>query len=230
MKTELKNYAENNEKCLKFLNEKVYPRIDDEKIRVILSEVEHILDYIKNSQDEDIQNCSYLRLAKRAKRWMRENQDIATGIVETEKDIEILHKCDHSKLKIVRLLTKNACLREGKLMNHCVGGYNPKESTLYSLRDSNNYPHATIEVSKSGNEVQQVKGKGNGSIHPKYIYALLHFFEKILNLPVRDSEMINLGYIKLNKDEWNFLEDNFSNIKSCTFNNSRYLYIHSKVK
>jgi hypothetical protein len=110
-------------------------------------------------------------------------------------DIETVHDFLDGT-RIVKLLSKKAYQREGYYMSHCVGGYEPDKSTIYSYRDKNNEPHATFEVAKSGNEILQVKGKGNGSIHPRYINPILTFL-KIIGLEVRPSEMKNLGYLSV---------------------------------
>jgi hypothetical protein len=58
-------------------------------------------------------------------------------------------------------------------MSHCVASYYGRDTVIYSLRDSNNNPHCTIE---DGN---QIKGKGNGSVDPKYIDYVVKFLEKL---------------------------------------------------
>jgi hypothetical protein len=98
--------------------------------------------------------------------------------------------------KIVQLVSKESYEREGKLMSHCVSSYYGRESKIYSLRDSKNLPHATIEHG------QQIKGKGNWKIDPKYIDYIVKFLEKTW-MTVWENEMKNLGYYKLDKaEEW----------------------------
>ena len=45
----------------------------------------------------------------------------------------------------------------------------------------------------------QIKGKGNGAIHPKYIHPILAFLKSI-NLDIRPTDMVNLGYYHIPKD------------------------------
>lgn len=101
---------------------------------------------------------------------------------------------------------KKAFEREGFFMAHCVGGYSPDNENchIYSYRDSKNEPHATFEVSKSDNEIVQIKGKGNGAIHPKYIHPILAFL-KAIGMNIRPSDMKNLGYFHLHKEHVEFL-------------------------
>jgi len=61
---------------------------------------------------------------------------------------------------------------EGILMDHCVGDYceivSTGDSLVYSLRDSENLPHVTIDV-REGGSVFQIKGKSNSDpISEKY--------------------------------------------------------------
>jgi hypothetical protein len=90
-------------------------------------------------------------------------------------------------------------------MSHCVGGYTlTNDCLIYSYRDSKNMPHATFEVRKSNNEIIQIKGKGNGAIHPKYIDPILEFL-KAIGMDIRPSDMINLGYHHIQKDHLEYL-------------------------
>lgn len=67
--------------------------------------------------------------------------------------------------RFVELKGPVALLREGNLMGHCVGGRGYVEAVrmgatrIFSLRDPENRPHATIEVRR--NVAIQIKGKGN---------------------------------------------------------------------
>ena len=56
--------------------------------------------------------------------------------------------------------------REGNLMKHCVGGYDRDVingiSRIFSLRDPQNKPKATIEADGDGWRIKQIKGFANG--------------------------------------------------------------------
>jgi hypothetical protein len=75
--------------------------------------------------------------------------------------------------KFVKLLSESCYQREGKLMSHCVASYYGRSVEIYSLRDSSNNPHCTIEKDR------QIKGKGNGKIDLKYIDYVVKFLEKL---------------------------------------------------
>jgi len=109
-------------------------------------------------------------------------------------------------------------------MKHCASSYVNHEG-IYSLRDSQDIPHCTFEVDVSC--VQQIKGKANGKISPKYIkyvLACLSFFGH----PVNDLEMINIGYTKDINIDW--IKQHFTNHKIITISGDEYLYTGKKIK
>ena len=103
---------------------------------------------------------------------------------------------------------------------------------LYSLRDKNNNPHATIEVFYSSytekQKIEQIKGKGNGSIHPNYINLIMAFINKV-GLTLKSYELSNLGYNKL-KEEQYFDLKKIEGLKFFNYQKENYLFIHSKPK
>ena len=158
-----------------------------------LTQVEHILDYlVSDSAPKRLRKMSYSQALANADKWSKANQKKGRHLEDGPGDLETIHDFSDGS-KIVKLLTPNACKREGFLMNHCVGSYDPERTTLYSYRDKKNQPHATFEVQTNAGQVSQIKGKGNGPIHPKYIDAILAFLRAIDQTP-RPSEMRNLGY------------------------------------
>lgn len=170
------------------------------------SDGEHIVDFlVSTSAPKRLQKMSYQDAKRKAKEWSERNQKKGKNLFDGPDDIETIHDfIDGSK--IVRLKTKKAFQREGFLMSHCAGGYSPSDSQLiYSYRDKNNMPHATFEVQKSNNEIVQIKGKGNGSIHPKYIHQILEFLRSI-GMNIRPNDMVNLGYYHVHKDHLEFLK------------------------
>lgn len=197
------------------------------------TEIEHIIDYLQSEKaPKRLKKMSYKEALKSTKKWNDALIRKAENCVETEMDTKEFMKFN-AGYKFVELVGKQAFLREGNLMRHCVGSYYGKDDVvIYSLRDSKNNPHCTIEVQKSGNNINQIKGKGNGSIHPNYIKYVLSFLKEV-GMEIRGSEMSNLGYDDINlidKDLWNFIESNFTGAKFVTFNNTKYFYKYSKLK
>lgn len=163
-----------------------------------VEEREHIIDFlISDAAPSRLKRMSYAQAKESAKKWTEANQKRGRDLVESDEDTE-LHMDLGDGTRIVKLLTKKAYEREGFLMRHCLGGYTPGSSTIFSLRDKDNEPHVTFEMTKDGDTAQQVKGKGNGLIHPRYIDPTLAFLKSI-GVEVRSSEMANLGYLHVTK-------------------------------
>lgn len=124
---------------------------------------------------------------------------------------------------------------EGNILTgNCVGSYHSKTSSIiYSLRDSKNNPHCTIEVETSGGRVyvQQIKGKGNKGVDPKYINDVLDFVN-YLNVEINEYELKNLGYELEDKGltEYIYKYVEKSSVKFMEFKGKRYLYLNSNVK
>lgn len=171
------------------------------------SDLEHLVDFfVSNAAPKRLQKMSIQDAKRKAKEWSERNQKKGRNLVDSNEDIETVHDFLDGT-KIVRLKTKKAFEREGFLMSHCVGGYNPNtaEMFIYSYRDEKNLPHATFEVRKDGGEIVQIKGKGNGPIHPKYIHPILAFL-KTVGMEIRPNDMKNLGYHHIHKDHIEFLQ------------------------
>jgi len=160
-----------------------------EKNEAKISEVEHIIDFlVSDKAPKRMKKLSYKQAKIDAENWGKKLQEEAKKIKESGGDTELIHDFKNG-FKIVKLIGENAYKREGKLMGHCVASYFGKNDEIFSLRDKNNNPHCTMSKSS-----QQIKGKGNGEIHPKYINYVVKFLE-LSGIEVRESEMNNLGYI-----------------------------------
>ncbi len=168
--------------------------------------LEHIIDYLVSDKAPTRLQKLNIKDAKRlAKEWSDRNQKKGKNLTDSDKDIELIHDFLDGT-KIVLLKTEKAYKREGFLMSHCLGGYSIKDDVhIYSYRDKNNNPHATFEVHKNDKEIIQIKGKGNGDIHPKYIHPILAFL-KLIGMDIRPSEMKNLGYHHIDKAHLEFLK------------------------
>ena len=158
---------------------------------VELGQVEHVIDYmLSDKAPKRTERATWEQMVKNTEKWTKSlaKKGKNSG-EETEEDIKII--LDYGDgFKIVQLISPKSYEREGFLMSHCVASYAEKGVDVYSLRDAENMPHCTIEKD------QQIKGKGNGSIHPKYIDYIVRFLE-FSGMEVRDSEMENLGYQKV---------------------------------
>ena len=166
------------------------------------TEIEHVLDYLLSSAaPRRLRKMSYSQALAGAEKWTHSQMKKGKNLVDVEgDDIRTIHNFSDGT-RIVELLTENAYRREGYLMAHCVGAYSPETTTIYSYRDGSNMPHATFEVGKDEDtqQITQIKGKGNGPIHPRYIEPILTFLRTI-GMEVRPYDMRNLGYYHLSKE------------------------------
>ena len=156
------------------------------------NEIQHILDYlVSKDAPKRMNRMSYKEAVSNSEKWMKTQIKKGNKINELPEDIEVVLVLENG-FKWVKLVGENAYKREGFLMRHCVASYFGKDVEIYSLRDKDNNPHCTVEKD------QQIKGKGNGSIHPKYISYVVSFLEWT-GMDVSDNEMKNLGYINISK-------------------------------
>lgn len=184
-------------------------------------EVEHIIDYFaSDKRPERLAKMSYEQAKANTEKWNKALAKKGKDIEELEADVELL-KDFGDGFRIVKLVGESAYKREGFLMAHCVASYFGKNKEVYSLRDAKNMPHATLEKD------QQIKGKGNGSISPKYIHYIVEFLKEI-GMSVGDSEMENLGYYKIDNKLEQLICDNFKDVQIFKNKSTKYLYLLGK--
>jgi PcfJ-like protein len=201
-----KKYAENflaNDQVIAWIEHTLANYLEKEKKDISQDQIEHIIDYLISSEapQKNLTAMSYKDAQKNADKWVKAQMKKGEHIKETKKDTEIILDFKDG-FKIVKLIGKNAYEREGHLMRHCVASYYGNDKEIYSLRDKDNMPHCTMEKN------QQIKGKGNGNIHPNYIGYVVKFLE-FIGMTVRDSEMAHLGYINVEKFKDDLAENTF---------------------
>jgi len=104
-------------------------------------------------------------------------------IPEESKDVRIVRKYKDG-YKWVKILTEKSLQREGILMNNCLKNdsdkytkvFNSGWAEFFSLRDDNNKPHCTLQVTDK-TCIGQIKGYSNGSLKEKYVLKLKNFIE-----------------------------------------------------
>ena len=211
---ELVEYAKGmnaEEDVFVWINERV-------KTPLIQVELEHIIDYLcSDKRPKKLDRATYEQILKKTNDWNKTLINKAAHIKEIKADTKTILDFKDG-YKIVKLIGKNAYDREGFLMRHCVSSYYDGDEEIYSLRDKNNNPHATLS---SGSN--QIKGKGNGSINPKYINYIVKFLE-YKGLDVKDSEMKNLGYINISK-----LKKHLSNSCKKSLFKNKYWFKNNKL-
>ena len=209
---EIIKYAEGlnaSEEVLEWIEKRVEKKHDQ-------SDVEHIIDFlVSDKAPKNLERATYDQMKERSDKWAESLIKKGDSIKEGKGDTKVVLDFKDG-FKFVKLIGENAYKREGFLMRHCVKSFFGKDDEIYSLRDDKNMPHATLSK-----QSQQIKGKGNGNIHPKYIKYVVEFLEH-LEVEVRDSEMQNLGYVNV---------ENFED-KNAVFKDlfrDKYFYIENDV-
>ncbi|CAB4122344.1 PcfJ-like protein [uncultured Caudovirales phage] len=141
--------------------------------------------------------------------WFRDVNALADDTEDAAGIEGIIDYPNHYRWVSVK--SESALSREGKLMGHCVGGYYPRvkagQTQIYSLRDPQNAPHCTIEVTNK--QIDQIKGKQNAAPTVKYVPYVQDFLNKI-KLPLgngrSDLERTGLVYDK-EKQEYGSMYD-----------------------
>lgn len=191
-----------------------------EKNAVSESRLEHVIDWLMSSEaPKRLRKLSVKDAIRLTSEWTEANKKKGRHLEDSENDVKE-HLVFEDGTKIVRLLTKASLQREGFLMSHCLGGYSIRSDyEIFSLRDSKNFPHATFEVSTLNEEILQIKGKGNGPIHPRYIFKVLDFL-KSLKIDIRPTEMANLGYYQIPEEHLNLVAKHLGKSESIIKINS----------
>lgn len=196
-------------------------------------EASHLVDYLLSDRAPTrLRRLSIKDCKRKTEEWVSSLVKKGQNIIETEEDTEVIKRFNSTGLSLVKLKGSAAFKREGAMMRHCVGSYVDRtDCEIYSIRDDKGLPHCTIEVKKDNGYISQVKGKGNGPIHPKYIHAVIKSLKKI-GKDINGSELSNLGYAELSDNMWSFINSKFEpdSIKYIVFNNQKYLYKNSNLK
>ena len=163
--------------------------------------ISQIIDYFKQ-HNPDIMSMSYSDALKASNEW---HEELAMRAEEEQissyKSNNVKYDLDNG-WKIVEL-EPGDCEVEGDLMGHCVGTYSREveegKTQIFSLRDTQNNPHATIEMSIYNNalqgfynnkettpkkeelraQVRQIQGKGNDEPIDEYKEMIKQWFNKL---------------------------------------------------
>ena len=225
MNNEVRNWINSNLKNYLIKILKTSPNLDIEELEN-KDEIEHIIDYLNSPEAPSrLQKMSYMQANENSKKWLKTQIKKGRSINEAISDYQIFLDFEDG-FKFIKLVGEKSYKKEGFLMSHCVASYYKRsDSEIYSLRDKNNNPHATIEVVRNRGKIEQIKGKGNGVIHPLYANYILDFIRKI-NLRVSKYDFQRFGYELISND----LFEKVKNIKGLSFfsaDMSNYLYTKS---
>ena len=171
--------------------------------------IEHILDYFKaNPNLPRLERMSVPNVIDAAdemvRRYNAQQAKKAGQLEDKPTDINALIEYPGG-YRMVELLTKESLNREGTLMGHCIGSLHcqpiiiDKTHRAFSLRDPNNEPHATIEVTADGMRTTEIKGRQNAAPVRRYWPMLLQFVQQYGVQVDRDHR--NIGLLKIDDPE-----------------------------
>jgi hypothetical protein len=188
-----------------------------------LDQAEHVIDWIDSERpDRSLSGMAAKDALRLAEAWTKALVARGDNIIETEEDLEILFTTS-SGSRLVKLLTKNALMREGRQMNHCVGSMEPGD--IYSIRNKANKAIATLTWTKDDDgRIEQLQGKGNGPIHPKYIKDTLEVLQ-FIGVELNSRWMEKLGYVQLASEVWHEIDTNWTKVKETTVGGTRYFWL-----
>jgi hypothetical protein len=154
-----------------------------------------IMEFLNSSAaPKRIDALSYEQAETLATKWYGEQLKARVDKQDLE-DVQTVKELSGG-MRWVRILTKLSLDREGKEMHHCLdqGHFNPDDDTqYYSLRDSRNKPHATIEFGEGIRFISQIKGYGNGPIEDEYLDACRDFINTYLKPDdIDETDLVNI--------------------------------------
>ena len=150
-----------------------------EELNVYNNDVRYITDYFNGAENipDNIWSMKFDQVLRLSEEWHEQfkGKEDSTGPYQTK---DVVYDFENG-FTIVKVPPEDLGT-EGDNMGHCVGGYceyvQSGNTVIYSLRNPNNKPHATIEVRptlplgrrRTRGDVEQIKGKQNEPPVPKY--------------------------------------------------------------
>lgn len=177
----------------------------------VVDEIGHTVDYFATLEPNDLRKIykePYRVIKQKVQEWDRElaasatdsgKEDVEKKKLALGKDYKVIKQV--GGMKWVKLLTPESKDVEGEFMGHCVGGAGYENKDIYSLWDSKNRSHVTIEADDNKKTIQQIKGKQNREPNEKYLPASIDFVANAMMQGYKiqgDGE--NVGMIKHNTD------------------------------
>ena len=177
----------------------------------VVDEIGHTVDYFATLEPNDLRKIykePYRVIKQKVQEWDRElaasatdsgKEDVEKKKLALGKDYKVVKQV--GGMKWVKLLTPESKDVEGEFMGHCVGGAGYENKDIYSLWDSKNRSHVTIEADDNKKTIQQIKGKQNREPNEKYLPASIDFVANAMMQGYKiqgDGE--NVGMIKHNTE------------------------------
>lgn len=185
-------------------------------------QLDHIIDWMESPEASRylarLNRISVPAALELANKWTYQINKANEKLKEQNSDLgglEVVKRFDDGYF-IAKLVSKEAFQKEGVKMGHCVASYytdsDEVDFEIYSLRDSKNEPHCTIEFTKSNKTIDQIKGKANQLVVEKYHKYVVEFlnnfdFDHVYSYDLKNISSIYFGnYIFLNNQMPKVLE------------------------
>lgn len=122
----------------------------------------------------------HLYTEQQAERISREEAKNLITSLKLGRDFEVVGTSVNTGISFVQLKTESATKVEGSIMKHCVASYGRDveqgRDFIYSFRDEENFPIATVQMNSSMSVAHQVKGPKNSTIKTRYHDDIREFF------------------------------------------------------
>lgn len=124
-------------------------------------------------------------------------EQLAAGVASLKpgQDFKVIAQLEGGYVAI-QMQTARCAEIESAALLHCVHSYGTDiekgRSTILSIRDSDGYPGATLELSNKGKTVKQIKGRKNSNVQKRFVKPTIEFLLKS-GLDVKTPDLRNLG-------------------------------------
>lgn len=164
--------------------------------------ISHLIDFFNaNPNLPRLERMSVENVEHAAEAWIKQMNAKAKREPDDPTQVKVLMQYPNG-CTMVELTGANALGKEGERMGHCVGGYcdyvTSGRTRIFSLRDANNMPHATVELHAAGNSVNQIKGRQNRAPVSRYWPMIRQFLESIEATIEHDYK--NVGLLQISDD------------------------------
>jgi len=180
---------------------------DNQATEIKLSKrfINHVTDIVKYLEKLDPYKLS--KIFKLSFEIVEKKFMIENDVWDNPEELKEIKRYDRG-IRWVNVLGKKALEREGKLLDHCVGGYFSKvrdgESVIYSLRNGENIPECTIEINPNEHCLYQIKGYKDGPIkkeYNEYVVDFLNSYKGVLWREINTRDLMNnTSIVKSAKD------------------------------
>lgn len=172
----------------------------------LYNKTSHIVDYfISEKNNVDLKKISYNDALVQSISWT-ENQKKVNDDFNGHKTALVLE----DNFSWIQLINNQAIDYEGYQMSHCVAKTYKNDilnhkRTVYSLRDSNNIPHATVMLNNETKIIEEIKGKSNHALKPIYERYTVDLLNSLKFFKIDNSQKDYIPNITFNSHSGDFL-------------------------